>query len=379
MMNAMTMNSATESTKTVSMDAHPMLTPLLPLQSPVQIAAEYPADAAAAYALLWNNTLGHLRGPQAASEVGNTYRMGPVHVGVRALWSDDEVVHALAPELDGLRVAKQAVPVGVRQDIPPGELHIESVDACFSPAGDREADTAALIRWMDALRVASPGRLGEIIDEIETAAWIQLDGDQWRLTDSGQAPLAQVDQAGLTRIDGLAMASWRHLASTYLSNGMTLEQLVNQSNLIFGTDISLPCEALTELVTGEHTSDDAYALRDQTALKVDAGQHLPSGMDPHLLLPAGDPLRAERDHLEALLTQGRAHQWLCLSHAEKAAIRMGAILSTISSEVERKLFCASVVFDARVRWRVGLGADSSPPSAAIAIRSFEAWSRSLEV
>ena len=357
------------------MDAHPMLTPLLPLQSPAQVAAEYPADAGAAYTLIWNNTLGHLRGPQGASEGCNTYRMGPVHVGVRALWSADEVVHSLAPELDEQRVARPAVPVGARQEIPPGELHLESVEACFAPAGDREADTAALIRWMDALQVAGPGRLGELIGELEAAAWIQLDGDQWRLTDRGEVQLAQVDGAGLGCIDGLATARWRHLASSYLSKGMTLEQLITQSNLIFGTDIRLPCESLTELVTGEHTSDEAYALRDQTALKADAGPHLPPGMDPHLLLPEDDPLRAERDHLEASLTQGRTHQWLCLSRGEKAAIRMGAILSTISSESERKLFFDSVVFDARVRWRVGLGAESTPPAAAIAIRSFEAWSR----
>ena len=73
MMSPMKMNSANESTETVSMDAHPMLTPMLPLQSPVQIAAEYPVDAVAAYALIWNNTLGHLRGSQTASEVGNYY------------------------------------------------------------------------------------------------------------------------------------------------------------------------------------------------------------------------------------------------------------------------------------------------------------------
>ena len=117
----------------------------------------------------------------------------------------------------------------------------------------------------------------------------------------------------------------------------------------------------------------------ETALKADAGQHLPSGMDPQILLPADDPLRAERDHLEASLTQRRAHQWLCLSRAEKAAIRMGAILSTISSEGERKLFCASVVLDARARWRVGLGADSYRPSAVNALRSFAAWSRSFAI
>lgn len=375
----MTRNSTNESAEKVSMDAHPMLTPMLPLQSPVQVAAEYPADAAAAYALIWNNTLGHLRGSQTASEVGNTYQVGHFHVGVRALWSVDAIVQALAPELDGLRVAKQAVPVGVRQDLPSAEFQIEVVDACFVPSEGREADTAGLIRWMDALQVASPGRLGEIVGEIAAEAWIRLDGDQWRLTDGGQAQLSQVDQACLTRIDGLATARWRDLVSAYLSNGTTLEQLVDQSNLIFGTEISLPCDDINELVAGEHTSDEAYALRDQTALKADSGQHLPSGMDPQLLLPADDPLRAERDHLEAALTQGRAHQWLCLSRAERAAIRMGAILSTISNEGERKLFCASVVFDARARWRVGLGADSSPPSAVNALRSFAAWSRSFAV
>ena len=135
------------------------------------------------------------------------------------------VVQALAPQLDGLRVAKQAVPVGVRQDLPSAEFQIEVVDACFVHSKGRDADTAGLIRWMDALQVASLGRLGEIVGEIAAVAWIQLDGDQWRLTDGGQAQLSQVDQAGLTRIDGLATTRWRDLVSAYLSNGTTLKNL----------------------------------------------------------------------------------------------------------------------------------------------------------
>lgn len=43
------------------MHAHPMITPLLPLRSPAEIEATYPADAAMAYALIWANTLGHLK------------------------------------------------------------------------------------------------------------------------------------------------------------------------------------------------------------------------------------------------------------------------------------------------------------------------------
>lgn len=362
-----------------SMDAHPMLTPLLPLQRPATIAVQYSADAATAYTLIWNNTLGHLRGAKPANESVVTYRWGDLSIGVRALWSDDEVTQVLAPELDKLRVARQAIPVGARSDVSPGDFHVESLEPVFWPAEGRESDLPALIAWLDALQVASPGRQAEIIDQLQETGWLQLVGSQYRLTERGAAQIAKLDAAGLHRIEGAAMARWRLLMVSYASGDMPLEQLVSESNRLFGVAVRMPCQAIDELVTGEHTSEEVYALRDKAALKGSSGVSLPASMDPHLLLARDDPLRQDRDRLEGQLAAGRAHQWLCLSVHERAAIRMGALLSTMADEVERERFCASVVFDARQRWLIGLGAEASPPSETSAARSFAGWAQAMSM
>jgi len=359
-----------------SMDAHPMLTPLLPLQRPAAIAAQYSADAATAYTLIWNNTLGHLRGTKVANESVVTYRWGELSIGVRALWSDDEVTHALAPELDKHRVAKQAIPVGARSDISSEDFHVESVEPVFLPPEGRESDMPALMAWLEALQVASPGRQAEIIDQLQDAGWLQLVGSQYRLTERGAAQIAKLDAAGLHRIEAMAMARWRLLLASYASEGIPLDQLVSESYRLIGLNVRIPCQAIEDLVTGEHTSQEAYALRDKAALKGFSDVSLPASMNPHLLLPHDDSLRLERDRLEGQLAAGREHQWLCLSVYERAAIRMGAILSKTADELQRERFCAAVVFDARQRWLIGLGAEASPPTKAAAARSFAGWVRS---
>ncbi len=361
------------------MEAHPMLTPLLPLQRPAAIAARYSPDAATAYTLIWNNTLGHLGGVQPANECVVTYRWGDLSIGVRALWSDDEVTQALAPELDKRRVTKQTLPVGARSDVLSGDFHVESVEPVFQPQEGRESNLPALIEWLDALQIASPGRQAEIIDQLLDAGWLQLVDSQFRVTERGAAQLAKLDAAGLHRIEGAAMARWRLLMASYASGVMPLEQLVSASNRLLGLAVRMPCQAIDDMVAGAHTSEEAYALRDKAALKGFSGVSLPASMDPHLLLAHDDQLRLERDRLEGKLAAGREHQWLCLSIHERASIRMGAVLSTISDEAERERFCTAVVFDARQRWLIGVGAEASPPSVASAARSFSGWAQAMSV
>lgn len=363
----------------MTMHAHPMLTPLLPLQPPSTVTQGYPTDAAAAYTLIWNNTLGHLRVPQAAVEGFNSYQLGSQSIGVRWLSTTDPVLSTQLKELDTRRIAKSPVPLGSVVEVPAGDFVVESVTPFFVPAPGCNTDAAALIEWMDKLEVASTGRIAELLDELVIFGWATLEGDQYRLTPTGKTQLEVLRDSSLSNIDGATTAKWRDLTTAYLENSIGLADLVSRSNHLFAVSVSVPTDAVEALVHGEHTAEESYALRENAALKANFYLRFPAAMDPERLLPVGDPLWAQRDRLEAGLTMGRAHRWLCLSPSEKASIRMGALLTNLVTDEERQRFCSSCVFDVRSRWLIGLGPDAAPPSASIALRSYEAWANSKSV
>lgn len=355
------------------MHAHPMLTPLLPLRSPEEVAKEYPAEAAAAYRIIWDSTLGHLRTPLAVTENINLYQTDNATIGLRSLISPDASITALLPELDDYRVNKHAIPSGGFGDIGNGNLHIYSIEPSFMPAPECNTDTAALLQWLDALQVVSTGRLGDILGELESAGLVAMDGTQYRLTSAGETQLRLQGGAGFGQISGIAIARWKCLFSSYFSNHLSLDELLSKTNLIFGTSVSIPLSAIENAVNGEHTAEEAYALREKVSLSASSGAKFPFGMDPNRLLAADAPLRAERDRLESQLSNGRAHQWLCLSEAEKVAIRTGAVVLRYADDIKKQQFYASVQFDVRARWLVGLDAEASPPSLKAAQRAYTAW------
>ncbi len=355
------------------MHAHPMITPLLPLRSPAEIEATYPADAAMAYALIWANTLGHLKSPQQVDEHFCRYAAGETAIGLRALATDDKVMEPLLPELDERRIDPSPLPVGAV--VTPGGtgMKIQSAEIEFVRPPGRGTDTASLIDWLDALRVVSPGRLGSILEELESAGWIRLDGDRYWLTGDGKAQLQRLEEAGKLRVDGLTIARWRVAIDDYYGGNQELKDLLKDSNRLFGCSLSVPINELETMITGVHTAEEAYALRDKTALAASRTVNFPSGMNPEILIAEDDPLREKRNAREDELSAGRTHTWLCLSAAERTAIRLGAELASYATESERRAFMDDVLFDVRPRWLIGLGAESSPPSSETALRAYSAW------
>lgn len=355
------------------MHAHPMITPLLPLRSPAEIEATYPADAAMAYALIWANTLGHLKNPQQVDEHVCRYAAGETAIGLRALATDDKVMEPLLPELDERRIDPSPLPVGAV--VAPGgsAMKMQSSDIEFVPPPGRGTDTASLIDWLDALRVVSPGRLGSILEELESANWIQLVGDQYRLIEDGKAQLQRLGEAGTLRVDGLTIARWRASFDDYYGGHRELRDLLADSNQMFGCSIEVPINALETMITGAHTAEEAYALRDSTALSASQTVTFPSGMNPELLIAEDDPLREKRRAREAELSAGRTHTWLSLSAKERMTIRLGAELDSYASDGERQHFMHAVLFDVRPRWLIGLGVESTAPSQEDASRAYNAW------
>lgn len=357
----------------VHMHAHPMITPLLPLRSPAEIEADYPADAAMAYALIWANTLGHLRNPQQIDEHFCRYAAGKTAIGLRALATDDKVMGPVLPELDEHRIDPQPLPVGAV--FAPGEsaLNIESANIEFVPPPGRGTDTASLIDWLNALRVVSPGRLGSILEELESADWIRMDGDQYRLTDDGVRQLERLDQAVKFHVDGLTIARWRMAVDDYGNGDRALQDLLEDSNRLFGCSLKMPTGALEAMITGTHTAEEAYALRDKTELAASRAASFPAGMNPENLIAEEDPLRQKRNAREDELSAGRTHAWLCLSAKERMMIRLGAELASLPTENECQFFMKAMLFDVRPRWLIGLAAESSPPLREDAVRACNAW------
>lgn len=355
------------------MYAHPMITPLLPLRLPEQVEGGYPSDSAKAYALIWENTLAHLKSPQTAEECICRYQAGTQIFGVRTVFTSDKLIEAVLPELDERRIDAPLFPAGGLTVPNDGTMTIQSAEIEFVPRSGRGADVAALIDWANALRIVSPGRLGSIVEELEAAGWIARDGLQYSLTQAGEFQLNAVDSMDGIQVDGLAIARWRSLFDEYPSNGDGLEQLLSGSNKIFGTSLTVPLGELENLVTGTYSAEDAYALRDQEALKASLSVKFPAGMDPERLIASDDPLREKRNRLEDQLSSGRAHIWLCLSAAERTAIRFGAELAELPIDEERQKFMESVLFDVRFRWLIGLSAEMSLPSKDGAMRAYLAW------
>lgn len=355
------------------MHAHPMITPLLPLRSPAEIEATYPADAAMAYALIWANMLGHLKNPQQVDEHVCRYAAGETAIGLRALATDDKAMEPLLPELDERRIDPSPLPVGAVFAPGRATLKIQFADIEFVPPPGRGTDTACLIDWLDALRVVSPGRLGSILEDLEAAGWIRLDGDRYRLTGDGEAQLQRLEEAGKHRVDGLTIARWRTAFDDYDSGNNALKDLLEDSNRLFGCSLKVPIDELETMITGTHTAEEAYALRDKTALAASQTVNFPAGMNPEILIAEDDPLREKRNAREDELSAGRAHTWLCLSAAERTAIRLGAELGSYATESERRAFMDDVLFDVRPRWLIGLGAESSPPLSETALRAYSAW------
>lgn len=355
------------------MHAHPMITPLLPLRSSTEIEATYPTEAAMAYAMIWANMLGHLKSPKQVEEHIYRYAAGKTVIGLRALSTDDKVMEPMLPELDALRIDPHPLPVGAA--FTPGEsaMKIQSADIEFAPQPGRGADTASLIDWLNALRVVSPGRLGSILEELESANWMRLDGDQYRLTEDGDVQLQRLKEAGKLRVDGLTIARWRTAFDDYYGSNLDLRNLLEDSNRLFGCSLKVPIDELETIITGTHTAEEAYALRDKTALAASRAVIFPSGMNPEFLIAEDGPLREKRNAREYELSVGRTHTWLCLSAKERMMIRLGAELESCASDNECCRFMESVLFDVRSRWLVSLDPESPPPSREDAIRAYNAW------
>jgi DNA-binding PadR family transcriptional regulator len=317
--------------------------------------------------------LAHLKSPQQVDEHFCRYVAGKTAIGVRTLATDKKVMEPVLPELDDRRIDSSPLPVGAT--FAPGEsaMNIESAEVEFVPPQRRGTDAASLIEWLNALRVVSPGRLGTILEELELAGWIRLDGDQYRLTVDGEAQLQRLDEAGAFRVDGLAITRWRASCDDYSRGDRGLSELLEDSNRLFGCSLQLPISELEEMVTGTHSAEEAYAIRDKTALAASRSVAFPAGMNPEVLIGTDDPLRDKRNARENELSAGRTHAWLCLSAKERMTIRLGAELASCATENERLSFMTTILFDVRPRWLVGLVAESSPPSYAAAVRAYKAW------
>lgn len=200
----------------------------------------------------------------------------------------------------------------------------------------------------------------------------QLDGDQYKLTPDGESQLQSVGNSKLL-VDGIAIARWRLANERYISGKSTMADLLEDSNRLFGSKIDLPLGEIEARITGAHTAEEAYALRDEAALTASQRIDFPVGMNPEALLSETDTLRERRHELEATLCAGREHIWLCLSARERTAIRIGAELAGLATEAAQNKFVSSLTFDVRTRWLVGLSPEVAPPSVDAAIQAYTAW------
>ena len=65
---------------------------------------------------------------------------------------------------------------------------------------------------------------------------------------------------------------WRCLTAEYLEKQIDLAELVSRSNQLFGISVSVPTATIEQLVQGDHTAEEAYALRENAALKAQLTQ-----------------------------------------------------------------------------------------------------------
>jgi len=355
------------------MHAHPMITPLLPLCSTAEIEAVYPPDVAKAYVLIWVNMMAHLKSPQQVEEHFCRYAVGKTAIGLRALSSENTQIDLVLPELDERRIDRSLHPVGAVFAPSESAMEIKTVGVEFVPPPRRGTDTASLIDWLNALRVVSPGRLGRILEELESVGWIRLDEDQFRLTSAGEAQLKHLDEAGYFRVDGLTIARWRMMFDEYDNSNRPLCDLLDEGNRLLGCSVEVPIGEIEKMITGTHTAEESYALRAKSTLDASRVIPYPEGMNPEILIAEDDPLREKRNARERELSADRAHTWLLLSARERMTIRLGAELASLLTENARQAFMESVLFDVRPRWLIGLGAESFPPSQENAVRAYNAW------
>jgi hypothetical protein len=349
-----------------------MITPLLPLRTPAEVEGTYSTESSMAYRLIWENTIAHLKAPQQVSEFVCSYSAGGSVIGVRTLVTSNQSLQPLLPELDERRVDTPLLPLGGTCELDASPLQMVSALPEYVPVSGRGTDTASLVGWLDQTRVVSAGRLGSIINELVDAGWIQLDGDQYRLTPDAESQLQRLGDNKLS-VDGLAIARWRLAADRYIGGNATMADLLEDSNRLFGCAVDVPLDEIETRITGSHTAEEAYALRDKAALAASQRMNFPVGMDPERLLSELDPLRERRHKLEASLSEGREHIWLCMSPQERTTIRIGSEVALTKTDVAQKKLASSLMFDVRTRWFFGLSPDATPPSVDAAIRAYTAW------
>jgi len=121
------------------------------------------------------------------------------------------------------------------------------------------------------------------------------ENNQYKLAKDGKEQLRRLGGSGNVRIDGLAIALWRFAFYDYFAGNQSLRDLLADSNKIFGCSIKLPIDEIETMITGTHTAEQAYALRDKTVLAASLTMTFPSGMNPETLIAVGDSLREKRD------------------------------------------------------------------------------------
>ncbi len=95
--------------------------------------------------------------------------------------------------------------------------------------------------------------------------------------------------------------------STITVAAARMQNLLEDSNHLFGCSVEMPIRALEAMITGTHSAEEAYALRDKTALAASRAASFPAGMNPEILIAEEDPLRQKRNAREDELSAGRTH------------------------------------------------------------------------
>lgn len=350
------------------MSAHPMITPLTAV-SPHAVAADYPSDAAALYQMLWDTTLAHVKGPSTVLRTRLVFgtRAHPVALD----WIQAET----GGWLDVLpaathRAASLPVNLGVPANAVPLRDSNYSIVPVESPGLGRGVD--AFLQWLDELQVVSPGRLGSIIDEMIQAGWVSEEQGALVVTESGNAQVRGAEIAGFEMITGHTLARWRLACDGYADESHSLDELVAQTYQLLGVDVSAAAAELDLLISHGHSANEAYALRDQEAIRPSVSASFPRAMDPETLLRSDDPLRRRRMDMESELAAGLEQRWRSLSGSERSAIRLGHLASELSVEASHRL-AEDLHFDTRLRWLVGLGSEAIPPELETSLQSFNSW------
>lgn len=352
------------------MRAHPMITPLAAV-TPEQIAAQYPEDAATVYRVIWENTLAHIKPPPHICTERQVYAAGTQFVAVDwAVPVTPGWLELVSSEFVGPMALRLSGAADIPADVP--------MERCtFRVEGHRRGENSltvdAILGWLDTLSVASPGKIAELIEECQDAGWVIVENGSVWLTEDGSDQVELADGAGCSKVSGVNTARWRLLTDEYLSNELSLAELLAESCRLWGIDPPLSVATLEEAVQEGHSAEDSYALREKHMIARIATADYPPGVDPERLLPKEDPWRVRRAQLEGGLSAGAEHNWCSLSTCERAAIRLGAVAAAMNANDARRL-ADDIHFDVRWRWLVGLGPTDPAPSLDDAARAFSSWS-----